>query len=141
MTNKKATPKADAESALRTPGEYAFDGLDRIMHEKARLGIMTSLMNWPNGLIFSELKSLCSLTDGNLNRHLQTLEEAELIEIWKGQRGQYSQTLIRMTQSGREKFLAYLQELERVIQQAAAMHQSTTPIHGNLGTAARHSAT
>ena len=46
------------------------------MHEKARLGILTSLITRPEGVLFTELKKLCSLSDGNLSRHLQALEEA-----------------------------------------------------------------
>jgi DNA-binding transcriptional ArsR family regulator len=55
---------------------FAYEGLDRIFHEKARLGIVSSLAGHSEGLAFSELKALCGLTDGNLSRHLQVLEEA-----------------------------------------------------------------
>ena len=55
-------------------GRYAFDGIDRVLHEKARLGILTSLLAHQNGLVFGELRDLCALTDGNLSRHLQTLQ-------------------------------------------------------------------
>jgi DNA-binding transcriptional ArsR family regulator len=65
-------------------GRYAYEGLDRIVHEKARLGIMTSLITRPDGLLFVELKQLCALTDGNLSRHMEVLREAGLVEIWKG---------------------------------------------------------
>ena len=44
-------------------GRYAYEGLDRIMHEKARLGILTTLLARPEGALFRELKQLCSLTD------------------------------------------------------------------------------
>ena len=60
-------------------GRFAYDGLDRAIHEKARLGILTSLVAHPKGLPFNDLKELCSLTDGNLNRHLAVLEEAGLV--------------------------------------------------------------
>ena len=63
------------------PGRFAYEGLDRIMHEKARLGILTSLLARPEGILFNELKELCSLTDGNLSRHIQALQEAELVEV------------------------------------------------------------
>ena len=53
-------------------------GLERVIHEKARLGIMTSLATHPKGLLFSDLKELCALTDGNLSRHLQVLHESGL---------------------------------------------------------------
>ena len=66
------------------PGRFAYEGLDRVLHEKARLGIMTSLVTKPDGLLFGELKRLCALTDGNLSRHLDVLHQAALVEIWKG---------------------------------------------------------
>jgi hypothetical protein len=50
---------------------FSYDGLDRVIHEKARLGLLTSLMAHPKGLAFADLKQLCGLTDGNLSRHLQ----------------------------------------------------------------------
>ena len=61
-------------------GRFAYEGLERAIHEKARLGIMTSLSTQPQGLLFVDLKRLCSLTDGNLNRHLKVLEEEGLVE-------------------------------------------------------------
>lgn len=100
-------------------GRFSYDGLDRVIHEKARLGILTSLMTHPDGLLFSDLKQLCDLTDGNLNRHLQVLRDAHLIESWKRGEGRKSQTLVRLTGQGREQFLAYLQVLESVVTDAA----------------------
>ncbi|WP_375154906.1 transcriptional regulator [Stratiformator vulcanicus] len=93
------------------------------MHEKARLGILTSLVTQPNGVVFSDLKEHCDLTDGNLSRHLATLESAGLIEIWKSTSGGRSQTRVSLTESGREQFLSYLSELERVIADAAPTTQ------------------
>jgi len=101
-------------------GRYAYEGLDRVLHEKARLGILTSLASRPEGLLFSELRDLCSLTDGNLSRHLQTLEEAGLVEVWKGFQRRRPQTLCRLSAKGRERFLAYLEELEKVVRDAAS---------------------
>ncbi len=49
---------------------FAYDGLDRVIHEKARLGLLTSLMTQPKGLAFADLKQLCGLTDGNLSRQV-----------------------------------------------------------------------
>ncbi len=112
---------ADKKTPRRKPGQYAYEGLDRIMHEKARLGILTSLLSQPEGLLFNELKELCSLTDGNLSRHLQTLQEAGLVEVWKGYQKKRPQTLCRLSEKGREKFLDYLSHLEKVIQDAAAV--------------------
>ena len=101
-------------------GRFAYEGLDRVLHEKARLGILTSLLTRQEGLRFRELKELCSLTDGNLSRHLQVLEEAGLIEIWKGYKKKRPQTLCRLTVEGRERFKSYISELQKVIQDARA---------------------
>jgi DNA-binding MarR family transcriptional regulator len=100
------------------PGRFAYDGLDRVLHEKARLGIMTSLVTRPEGLLFGELKRLCALTDGNLSRHLDVLHEAGLVEMWKGFENRRPQTLCRLSTEGRQRFVAYLEELEHVIRDA-----------------------
>lgn len=100
------------------PGRFAYEGLERVLHEKARLGIMTSLVTRPEGLLFGDLKRLCSLTDGNLSRHLDVLHEAGLVELWKGFENRRPQTLCRLSPEGRQRFLAYLEELEHVIRDA-----------------------
>ena len=99
----------------RAAGRFAYDGLERAIHEKARLGILTSLMTRREGILFTELKELCSLTDGNLNRHLKVLQEAGLVEVWKGLRKGKPQTLCRLTAEGRRRFLEYLAVLEQVV--------------------------
>jgi DNA-binding MarR family transcriptional regulator len=106
--------KADPASA-----PFSYDGLDRIMHEKARLGVLTSLMTHPEGLAFADLKLLCGLTDGNLSRHLQVLQEAGLVEIVKGYERNRPHTFCRMTPEGRRRFLDYLTVLEQVVRDAA----------------------
>lgn len=105
-------------------GRYSYQGLDRVMHEKARLGILTSLATRSEGLLFGELKELCALTDGNLSRHLQALEDAGLIKIWKGFQNRRPQTLARLTPDGRERFLTYLEELQRVIEDAETLRKA-----------------
>ena len=112
MMQKKKTERTEQ------PGRFAYEGLDRVLHEKARLGIMTSLVGRPEGLIFADLKRLCALTDGNLSRHLDVLREAGLVEIWKGFEHRRPQTLCRLTPEGRQRFVAYLEELEQVIRDA-----------------------
>ncbi len=99
-------------------GRFAYDGLDRLFHEKARLGIVTSLATRPEGLRFAELKILCSLTDGNLSRHLEVLRDAGLVEVHKRTDAGRSQTVCRLTPEGRARFVQYLHELERVIRDA-----------------------
>jgi DNA-binding MarR family transcriptional regulator len=71
-----------------------------------------------SGLLFNDLKQLCSLTDGNLSRHLGVLSEAGLIEIWKGTSGSRTQTMYRLTASGRQRFAEYISVLEKVIADA-----------------------
>jgi DNA-binding transcriptional ArsR family regulator len=104
--------------ATNQEGRFAYEGLDRALHEKARLGILSSLVAHVDGLRFGELRNLCSLTDGNLNRHLEVLREAGLVEVWKGVEGRRPQTLVRLTAEGRKRFLSYLEELERVVNDA-----------------------
>ncbi len=96
-------------------GAFAFEALDRVLHEKARLGILSSLVTHPNGLLFTELKSLCSLTDGNLSRHMQVLQDAGLVEIWKSAQGKRPLTLVRLTQEGKTRFQEYLEALEKIV--------------------------
>ena len=108
-------------------GRFAYEGLERIFHEKARLGIMTSLVTHPRGVIFSDLKELCNLTDGNLSRHLQVLHEAGFVEIWKGFHHKRPQTLCRITDEGRRRFLEYINVLETVVQDALKAASEAAP--------------
>jgi DNA-binding MarR family transcriptional regulator len=103
----------------KSEAPFSYDGLDRVIHEKARLGVLTSLMAYPKGLAFADLRKLCGLTDGNLSRHLQVLQEAELVEIIKGYEGNRPHTTCRMTVRGRRRFLDYLAVLEQVVRDAA----------------------
>ena len=102
-------------TAPESPGRFSYQGLDRVMHEKARLGILASLAAHADGLLFNDLKELCSLTDGNLSRHLGVLTEAELVETWKGGKGNRLQTMYRLTEEGRQRFTEYISVLERVV--------------------------
>jgi DNA-binding transcriptional ArsR family regulator len=99
---------------------FAFAGLNRVFHEKARLGILTSLASHPDGIAFSQLRQLCGLTDGNLSRHMQILEEARLVELHKGYEGKRPLTTCRLTKHGLTSFLNYLSVLEQVLRDAAA---------------------
>jgi DNA-binding transcriptional ArsR family regulator len=108
----------DADNA--GTGRFAYEGLDRVIHEKARLSVLTSLVAHPRGLVFGELKRLCGLTDGNLSRHLSVLEEAGLVDIEKGYDRNRPQTVCRVTPSGRQRYLDYLAVLEQVVRDAAS---------------------
>jgi DNA-binding HxlR family transcriptional regulator len=100
---------------------YAYEGLNRVIHERARLSILTSLITRPGGLSFVELKQFCSLTDGNLARHLQVLEEDGMVRTTKVGDGARAQTTARITASGRKRYLEYLTILEQVVRDAAAV--------------------
>ena len=100
-------------------GRFAYAGLERVIHERARLSVLTSLIANPKGLTFNDLKQLCSLTDGNLSRHLRVLEKARLIEIVKGHEKNRSLTICRITSTGRKRYLEYLTTLEQVVRDAA----------------------
>jgi DNA-binding HxlR family transcriptional regulator len=94
-----------------------------VIHERARLSILTSLITQPGGLSFVELKRLCALTDGNLARHLQVLEQENMVRITKEDDGARAQTKARITPAGRRRYLEYLAILEQVVRDAASVQQ------------------
>ena len=112
MSDRKPIPKPDH------PGRFAYEGLERVIHEKARLGILASLIAHPDGLVFNDLKDLCSLTDGNLSRHLQLLQESSLVEVLKGTKKNRPQTLVKLTEAGARRFQEYIAVLESVVADA-----------------------
>jgi DNA-binding MarR family transcriptional regulator len=123
-------PTANRPAADASAGRFAYPGLDRVIHEKARLGIMTSLVAHPSGLAFTDLKDLCGLTDGNLNRHLDVLRAAGHVEIRKDTRGRRTKTMCQITARGRACFLEYLAELEKVVSAAAkAAKRNAAAVH------------
>lgn len=96
----------------------ALENLDRVFHEKARLGILTSMVGSPDGLNFNDLKELCRLTDGNLNRHLKVLVDAKIISVKKSGQGRNTNSLYKLTASGSRAFQLYIDSLEAIVQQA-----------------------
>jgi len=104
-------------------GRFAYEGLDRVIHERARLSVLTSLITNPKGLTFGDLKQLCALTDGNLSRHLSVLEKGKMVEILKGHEGNRPQTICRITPSGRKRYTEYLSTLEQVVRDAAKVNK------------------
>lgn len=121
--------ESSKHAEAKTSGRFAYEGLERVIHEKARLGILASLVAHPDGLVFNDLKDLCSLTDGNLSRHLQMLQEAGLVEVWKGTKKNRPQTLVRLTDSGRKRFAEYISVLENVVADAVGTSSSR---HGEV---------
>lgn len=127
--SRKVIYDPDAALKVESAGDemgarFSYDGLDRVIHEKARLGILTSLSAHPNGLLFNDLKELCGLTDGNLNRHLAVLIDNSFIEVWRSASGQSrSQSLYRLTELGRQRFTEYVDVLEQVVRDAANVRE------------------
>jgi DNA-binding MarR family transcriptional regulator len=119
-----------ANAKPRPVSRFAYDGLDRVIHERARLSVLTSLITHSKGLPFGELKQLCALTDGNLNRHLTVLEGAKLITISKSIEHNRPQTVCRVTPLGRKRYIEYLAVLEQVILDASVAVKAETSARG-----------
>ncbi len=95
-----------------------FDALEKIFHEPNRLAIMSALCAAEKGLTFSTLREQCGLTDGNLNRHLKVLEEAEAVTIRKAFVKSKPQTTISLSRQGWKRFEEYLAVLQQVLETA-----------------------
>lgn len=93
-----------------------FLQLDRVIHEKGRLAIMSALAA-SNELSFTELRGLLSMTDGNLTTHIRTLQEAGYVGVTKSFRDSRPLTTCTLTKSGRDAFAAYLALLEQIVAQ------------------------
>lgn len=141
MSKKKKAPAEPTIPQVHSKQPSAkFDyQLDRLFHEKARLSILTCLISKPVGLAFSDLKDSCGLSDGNLNRHLQVLIEAECLDLSKSGAGRTASSIYKVTANGRRAFEDYLMELERVLldaQKAAQFssnRRSQPELLGDLG--------
>lgn len=91
--------------------------LDRVIHERIRLGIVSALaVN--RSLTFNELKSLLKTTDGNLSVHARKLEEAEYVQCIKSFEGRVPRTEYHLTAQGRRALERYLDEMEALIRLA-----------------------
>lgn len=101
--------------------ENALPNLDRVIHERMRLGIVSALaVN--ESLTFNELKKLLQTSDGNLSVHARRLEEADYVECTKSFEGRMPKTEYRLTAPGRRAFERYLNHMEALIQ---AMREPT----------------
>jgi DNA-binding MarR family transcriptional regulator len=91
--------------------------LDRVIHEKGRLAIMSLLAASPQ-LSFTELRDTLNLTDGNLTAHIRTLQEAGYVAVTKTFQGSRSLTTFSLTSPGSKAFTQYIDLLEQIVQQA-----------------------
>jgi DNA-binding HxlR family transcriptional regulator len=113
--SKPRTAKVSKAATSQGTVEKALPNLDRIIHERMRLGIVSALaVN--ESLTFNELKKLLQTTDGNLSVHARRLEEAEYVECTKSFEGRMPKTEYRLTGAGRSAFERYLNHMEALIQ-------------------------
>ena len=94
----------------------AFLQLDRVIHEKGRLAIMSMLAASPE-LSFTELRDVLNMTDGNLTTHIRTLQESGYVSVTKSFQNNRPLTTCSLTASGRKAFTNYINLLENIIQQ------------------------
>ena len=116
---------------MKSPAPFAYEGLERLFHERGRLAVCTCLMAHAAGMRFKALQDACALTDGNLNRHLHALAEDGIVELARETGKGRPSTSVRITPSGRERFLAYIDELETVVRAVNASEPErarTTPL-------------
>ena len=101
-------------ATLKKPSPKTADELDRLIHERLRLGIVSALaVN--DTLTFSDLKKLMNTTDGNLSVHARKLEEADYIACTKSFEGRMPKTQYRLTATGRRALERYLDHMEALI--------------------------
>ena len=118
MAGRSNTAKREKKPILRLAGAPAASSapkLDRLIHERLRLGILSAL-SVNNTLTFNELKKLLDTTDGNLSVHARKLEEAAYIGCTKSFKGRMPRTEYRLTAAGRRALERYLDHMEALIQ-------------------------
>ena len=118
MARSSTARAAEQPAASKTPHASALDisipDLDRVIHEKMRLGIVSALAV-SESLTFNELKRLLQTTDGNLSVHARRLEEAKYVECTKTFEGRVPKTEYKLTADGRSAFERYLNHMEALI--------------------------
>ena len=93
-----------------------FLSLDRVIHEKGRLAIMSSLAASPE-LSFTELRDTLNMTDGNVTTHIRTLQEAGYLSVAKSYQNNRPLTTCSLTARGRKAFAGYINLLEEIVRQ------------------------
>ena len=93
-----------------------FQQLDRVIHEKGRLAIMSMLAASPE-LSFTELRDALAMTDGNLTTHIRALQETGYVSVAKSFQNRRPLTTCSLTAAGRKAFTEYINLLERIVQQ------------------------
>jgi DNA-binding MarR family transcriptional regulator len=94
-----------------------FQKLDRVIHEKGRMAIMSLLAATPE-LSFTELRDTLSMTDGNLSMHIKTLQESGYVAVTKSFHERKPLTTCSLTATGRKAFSQYIDLLEQIVRQS-----------------------
>ena len=110
----KTPPRKAAPRAAQPADALA---LDRVIHERARLGIVSALAAAPF-LTFNDLKRVLDATDGNLSVHARKLEDAGYLTCTKGFEGRLPKTQFSLTESGHRALRQYLDHMEAIIKHA-----------------------
>jgi DNA-binding MarR family transcriptional regulator len=118
LRQERGAKSRAADDSLRTVrgnADAVAPDLDRLIHERMRLGIVSALaVN--DSLTFNQLKALLRTTDGNLSVHARRLEEADYIACTKSFDGRLPKTEFRLTAAGRRAIERYLNHMEALIQ-------------------------
>ncbi|HEU4557292.1 MAG TPA: transcriptional regulator [Longimicrobium sp.] len=112
---RRAVEPSGGLRTLTGGAEAGAPELDRLIHERVRLGIVSALAVNAT-LTFNELKDMLALTDGNLSVHARKLEDAGYVECSKTFEGRVPRTEFRLTDGGRRALEAYLNHMEAIIQ-------------------------
>lgn len=94
-------------------GEFAYQEIDEIIHGRVRLAVM-AFLSGAGSADWSELKAKVGGTDGNLSIHLRKLEEAGYVRMEKKFRGRRPQTILHLTEKGREAWIAYIARMQEL---------------------------
>jgi len=117
--NAARAPQRAQERPVKAAAQSRAEELDRLIHERVRLGIVSALaVN--DRLSFNELKALLHTTDGNLSVHARKLEDAEYVECVKSFAGRVPKTEYRITTQGRRALERYLDHMEALIRATRA---------------------
>ncbi len=117
---------------MKVQAPFAYEGLERIFHERGRLAVCTCLIAHPDGMSFKALQDACALTDWNLNRHLHALAETNIVTLARVRGDGRPVTTVRITESGKARFLEYIDELETVVRAVHASETGAEPSAANF---------
>jgi predicted ArsR family transcriptional regulator len=117
---------------MKPAAPFAYEGLERLFHERGRLAVCTCLIANPDGMSFKALQDACALTDGNLNRHLHALAGTDIVSLERLRGSGRPTTIVRITESGKARFLEYIDELEAVVRAVNASEPERTQAAPNF---------